>query len=96
MVSPNSKEVYHNEIKGTKEETQDEQILRYVAELQPCTAIQIERAYPQFRINVITRSLYNLREKKGLIEVAFSDKCKVTNRKAAHYKVVPIFTKMNL
>jgi hypothetical protein len=88
-VSINSKKVYHEEIKGAKEETQDEQMLRIVKELEPCTAIAIEKAYPHFKINVITRCLNNLREKKKLIEVYFSAKCKHTQRTAAHYRVIP-------
>lgn len=88
-VSPNSKEVYHNEIKGDKEESQDDIILNLLAKHQPCTAVQIEKVYPKFKINVITRALYNLREKKKLIEVYYSAKCKITNRKAAHYRIIP-------
>lgn len=88
-VSTNSIEIYNSEIKGSKEENQDEVILKALLKEQPCTAVQLEKVLPQFKINVITRSLYNLREKKKLIEVYFTAKCKITNRKAAHYRVIP-------
>lgn len=95
-VSPNSKEVYINEIKGDlKENGQDEIILNLLAKHQPCTAIHLESVCPQkLKINVITRSLYNLRETKKIIDVYFSAKCKITNRKAAYYRIIPTQIKL--
>jgi hypothetical protein len=88
-VSPNSIKVYHEEIKGDKENSQDLIIIKALKANQPCTAVALERVLPQFKINVITRSLYNLRVIKNKIEIDFSDKCKITGRKAAHYRVIP-------
>jgi hypothetical protein len=95
-VATTSIEVYYSEIKGSKEENQDETILKALLKAQPCTAVQLEKVLPQFKINVITRSLYNLRVKKELIEVAYTDKCNITKRKAAHYRVIPTANQTSL
>jgi hypothetical protein len=97
-VSVNSIEIYHSEIKGDKEDNQDQVILKALLKNQPCTAVQLEKVLPQpqYKINVITRSLYNLREKKKLIEVAYTDKCNITKRKAAHYRVIPTANQTSL
>lgn len=89
-VSPNSARIYHEEIKGKKEISQGEVILKAVEKLQPCSAKQVQRACPQYEVNVISRALNTLRYKDKKIEEYFTAKCIITNRKVAHYRVVPI------
>jgi predicted DNA-binding helix-hairpin-helix protein len=82
-VNPNSSKVYHEEIKGTKEDNQDQIILKAVKTCQPCTYRQIQ-AVTNMEVNVLSRSLNNCK-KKQLLEVYFSANCPITGRKASHY-----------
>lgn len=85
MINPNSAKVYHEEIKGEKEESQDEVVRKAVAMCQPCTYRQLQQV-TGYEVNVLSRSLNNCK-KKEWIEVYFSAKCPISGRKASHYKV---------
>lgn len=84
-ASANSIHVYHNEIKGTKENTQNELVLSKIKELcKPATARMLQPV-TGLEINSLSRTLNNLCHKQKVIEIMFSANCPVTGRKAAHY-----------
>jgi len=85
-VARTSLEAYYNEIKDKKEVSQDKKILQAVKEIQPCTCKQLELK-TGLPINVVSRSVFNLKNKSKEIEMYFEAKCKVTGRKAQHYIV---------
>jgi hypothetical protein len=82
-VNPNSSKVYHEEIKGAKENSQDKVILKAIRTCQPCTYRMIQKV-TNMEVNVLSRSLNNCK-KKEWIEVYFSANCPITGRKASHY-----------
>jgi hypothetical protein len=85
-VSPTSAKVYHDEIKGEKEESQDHVIYKAMQKFcNPVTARQIQKV-TGLEINVVSRSVNNLCKKKEMIELYFTAKCPITGRKVAHYK----------
>jgi transposase-like protein len=86
-VSPNSSRVYHEEIKGATEESQDDIIHKAIKKLcNPSSMRQIQRV-TGLEINVVSRSLNNLCQKKQIIEMVENLHCAITGRKVNHYKV---------
>lgn len=92
QVNHNSIEVYHSEIKGDKESSQDKLI--YLALLQigkPATMRMIQRHLKDRRIelevNVMSRSMANLKEGKGEFKIYWvvDGECEVTKRKAGFF-----------
>lgn len=93
MTSTTSINVYHEEIKGRKENSQDKIVLQTIQKLGTCTGRQIQES-TGLEINVISRSLNNLWTGKRnnnvpLIEKYFAAKCPLTGRKVFHFRVVP-------
>jgi len=91
-VSNTSKISYHQEIKGEKENSQDQMILKVIQQIQPCTARMIQKVLPEpMESSSIARSLNNLwsgKIKTPCIEKYFEAKCQVTQRKAQYYKII--------
>lgn len=84
-VAETSIEVYHSDIKGVHEETENRKVLLAISLLEPCTGRQISK-HTGIENSAVARSLYNLKEEK-LIQVYFSAKCRITNKKAQHYRI---------
>jgi predicted ArsR family transcriptional regulator len=84
-VADTSIEVYHSEIKGAHEETENKKVLAAISEMEPCTGRQISEK-TGIENSAVARSLNNLKNRKR-IEVYFSANCKITGRRAQHYKI---------
>lgn len=59
------------------------QVLKAIQEIQPCTSRMLMYAVQKERAN-ITRALYDL-IRSDAIKVAFTDKCRTTNRTVSYY-----------
>jgi len=101
MVNQNSVNTYHSEVKGDKEDSQDKII--YLAMLQygkPMTMRMVQKYLKQrgfdFEVNVMSRSMSNLKSDKGEFQIYFvaDQKCEVTKRTAGYFstdKPKPVF-----
>ncbi len=96
MRASTSIAVYHNEIKGSKENGQDSIILSaFVAFGKPATVRMIQ-AYLRIigidlEINVMSRSVNNLhsgKKREARIVLVLEDKCEVTGRTAQYYEPI--------
>ncbi len=94
MRASTSIAVYHNEIKGSKENNQDSIILSaYVAIGKPATARMVQKYLKgigyDYESSTIARSTNNLHAGKirePRIKWLMDDKCEVTNRTASYYE----------
>lgn len=97
MRASTSIQVYHSEIKGEKENSQDALILSaFVAFGRPATARMIQNYLKSIdynlEINVMSRSVNNLHKetefKKAKIIFMYDGKCEVTGRQAKFYEPI--------
>jgi predicted ArsR family transcriptional regulator len=85
-VSSTSLESYHNEIKGKKDKTENKKVLACLLKNGvSLTGRQISHETEIENSNV-ARCLNDLK-KEGKVEVTIYAKCKLTGRKAQHYRV---------
>lgn len=99
-VASTSIEVYHGEIKGKKENSQDKTILLAFNHIgQPATYRMIQALLKSmgidWEVNVISRSINNLKggvkqNKPILIEWVMDDQCPITKRKSQFYQPIGI------
>lgn len=81
-ASTTSKIVYNKEIKGKKEDSQDSIILKAMSKIgRACTMREIQEL-TGLEINVVSRSLNNLRTKAQLIDYFDAD---FKGRRVHHY-----------
>lgn len=95
-VSANSIKVYHEEIKGNKEESQANIILSaFVAIGKPATARMVQKYLKgigiELEVNVMSRGVHDLHSPKGKearITFVTDEKCEVTKRTAGYYEAI--------
>jgi hypothetical protein len=96
MRASTSIAVYHNEIKGEKEDSQDSIILSaFVAINKPASARMVQKYLKDIGIsldiNVVSRSVNNLhspKDKEARIILFGACKCEVTGRTVNHYESI--------
>lgn len=88
MVSQTSGKVYHEEIKGVKEDSQAEIVFKAIVRIgRACTMREIKDKCG-LEINVVSRSLNNLRVKENRIEYFDADATvNGKTRRVHHYMV---------
>lgn len=89
MVSSTSKEVFHNEIKGNKDNSQNKEVFAVIKSFgRACTMREIQEK-SGLEINVVSRTLNNLRTKLKVID--FFDAVSSSGgkpRKVHHYFII--------
>lgn len=84
-VASTSRAAYHTYIKGKKETSENDKVLKALERLQPCTGRQISKR-TGLENSAVARSLNNLK-KLHKIYVSIKAKCKITGVKAQHYRI---------
>jgi DNA-binding MarR family transcriptional regulator len=85
-VDPNSVKVYHEEIKGEKENSQDQIIVTAVKKFCNAVSMRQIQKVTGLEINVVSRAVNSCKKKK-LIEKCFDAECVITGRRVSHYTI---------
>lgn len=97
MVSPISKQVYHDKIKGKAEVGQNAKVIAYLLNQKPLSIRMLHRVMRDdgYSIELVSlrRAVHTL-HKRGMLEIAKEAACEITGVTVSYYQLKPIQTKL--